>query len=263
MHVQVISDVYEICVYANRHRQICIPAHEHPPRNARSSRALLRSSSPAATSTSRCQARPRGHMWPVSRVSSPFSRVKSRERHQKRAARHSLLNTLVPLTSMVLPASVNEQPRALQEQLQLEGAVSRVDSSLSRVRSRKRQGKRAAGHRLLHTVVTWTSMVLAAGLHMHLGTLREQPQLRGNCFAKKRKLRGPENACRLRKSAHALAALDKVPGSELMRIRGQYSTLVRPQLALARGGMAKPADLPVPDEVGQALAQQADAWCKI
>jgi len=87
-------------------------------------------------------------------------------------------------------------------------------------------------------------MVLAAGLHIQLGTLREQPQLRGNCFAKKRKLRGPENACRLRKSAHALAALGKVPGSELMRIRGQYSTLVRPRLALARGGMAKPADLP-------------------
>ena len=119
MHVQVISDVNEIHGYANRHRQICIPAHEHPPRNARSLRALLRSGSPAAASASRCHARPRGHMWPVSRVSSPFSRVRSRERHQKRAAGHNLLQTLVPLTSMVLPASLNEQPRALREKLQL------------------------------------------------------------------------------------------------------------------------------------------------
>jgi len=72
MHVQVISDVYEIRVCANRHRQICIPAHERPLRNAKSFRALLRSSSPAAASALRCHARPIGHMWPVSRVSSLF-----------------------------------------------------------------------------------------------------------------------------------------------------------------------------------------------
>ena len=109
MHVQVISDVNEIHGYATRHRQICIPA-------------LLRSGSPAAASASRCHARPRGHTWPVSRLSSPFARVRGCERQQKGAAGHSLLHTLLPLTSMVLPASLNEQPRALREQLQLRGS---------------------------------------------------------------------------------------------------------------------------------------------
>ena len=77
MKIHVSLDVYKIRVYANRHRWICASARKHPPRNARSSRALSRCSSAAAVSASRYHARLRRHMCPVSRVNSSFSRVTS------------------------------------------------------------------------------------------------------------------------------------------------------------------------------------------
>ena len=85
-----------------------------------------------------------------------------------------------------------------------EGAILPANSSFSRVGSRKRHEKRVAGHNLLHTRMPLTSMVLPANLNMQLGALREQQRLWDNCFAEKRKLRDPENVCRLRKSTHAL-----------------------------------------------------------
>ena len=63
------------------------------------------------------------------------------------------------------------------------GPVSRANSSFSRVRSRKRREKRAVGHSLRHTVLPLASVVLPASLNVLLEALREQQQLRGNCFA--------------------------------------------------------------------------------
>ena len=147
-----------------------------------------------------------------------------------------LLHTLATSTSIVVPESPNKQLRALRG--------SYFTGRFSRVRSGKGQGNRLAGHSLLRTVVTLTSMVLAAGLNVQLGALREQPQLRGSCFARKHKLRRPDNTYTLRKSAHALAVLGKVPGSVLMHVRCHGSTLVQRRLALAHGDMAKQAHLP-------------------
>ena len=73
----------EIRVYANRHRQICLSAREHPPCDTSSFRTMSRSSSPAADSAPRCHARHRGHTWPVSWANSSFSRVRSRKRRKK------------------------------------------------------------------------------------------------------------------------------------------------------------------------------------
>jgi hypothetical protein len=80
---------------------------------------MSRSSSPAAASASRCHARHRGHIWPVSRANSSFSRVRSRERHEKRAAGHSLLHSLIALVSMVRSTTLNMQLGALRDQQQL------------------------------------------------------------------------------------------------------------------------------------------------
>jgi len=88
--------------------------------------------------------------------------------------------------------------------------------------------------------------------------LREQQQVRGSCFAKKGNLRGPNNACRLRKNAHALTVLHTVPGSGVMHIRYLGITLVRPRLALNRD-MAKPADpafAPSRSRAGAAVASR-------
>jgi len=71
-------------------------------------------------SASRCHARHRGHMCPVSRVKSSFSRVNSRKRRVKGAAGHSLQHTLLTLASKVLSASLNMLLGALREQQQLQ-----------------------------------------------------------------------------------------------------------------------------------------------
>jgi len=123
MQIHVSSDVYdsEIRVYANKHRWICLSTCEHPPRNARSFRALVCSSSPAAASALHCNARHRGHMWPVSRVNPSFLRVRSRKRHEKLAAGHILRHTLLTLASVVLPVSVDVLLEALRKQQLLRG----------------------------------------------------------------------------------------------------------------------------------------------
>jgi len=64
--------------------------------------------------------------------------------------------------------------------------VSRANSSFSRVKSRKRREKCAAGHSLRHTLLTLASKVLPANPSVLLGALREQQQLRGSYFAGKR-----------------------------------------------------------------------------
>ena len=122
--------------------------------------------------SSTCQ----GEVW---RVSSSFSRVGSRKRHTKRAEGHSLLHNLITLTSRVLPAGLNMQLGALRE---LRGGSLAVNSSFSRVRSRMRHEKRAAGHSLLHNLAALASMVQYATLNMQLGALRDQQQLRESCF---------------------------------------------------------------------------------
>jgi len=63
--------------------------------------------------------------------------------------------------------------------------VSRVNSSFSRVNSLKRRCKRAAGHRIRHTLLKMAFRVLSASLNMLLGALHEQQQLRKSCFAGK------------------------------------------------------------------------------
>jgi len=70
-----------------------------------------------------------------------------------------------------------------------EGAVLRESSWFSsswfsRVRSRKRHEKRAAGHSLQHSLIALASMVRSATLNMQVGALRDQQQLRENCFVK-------------------------------------------------------------------------------
>jgi len=65
-----------------------------------------------------------------------------------------------------------------------EGAVLLVNSSFSRVQSRKRHEKRAVGRSLLHNLITLASMVWTAALNMQLGALRDQQQLWENCFLK-------------------------------------------------------------------------------
>ena len=115
----------------------------------------------------------------VLRVSSSFSRVDSRKRHTKRAEGHSLLHNLLALTLRVLPAGLNMQLGALRE---LRGGSLAANSSFSRVRSRKRHEKRAAGHSLLHNLIALASMVRTATLNMQLGALRDQQQLRESCF---------------------------------------------------------------------------------
>jgi len=63
--------------------------------------------------------------------------------------------------------------------------VSRVNSSFSKVNSRKRRVKGAAGHSLRHTLLTLAFRVLSACLNMRLGVLREHQLLRKSCFAGK------------------------------------------------------------------------------
>ena len=65
-----------------------------------------------------------------------------------------------------------------------DGGSLAVNSSFSRVRSRKRHEKRAAGHSLLHNLIALASMVRYATLNMQLGALCDQQQLRENCFLK-------------------------------------------------------------------------------
>jgi len=117
----------------------------------------------------------------VLRVSSSFSRVGTRKRHTKRAEGHSLLHNLLTPTSRVLPAGLNMQLGALRE---LRRGSLAVNSSFSRVRSRKRDEIRAARHSLLHNLIASASMVRYATLNMQLGALRDQQQLRENCFLK-------------------------------------------------------------------------------
>jgi len=61
--------------------------------------------------------------------------------------------------------------------------VSRVNSSFSRVDSRKRRVKGAAGHSLRHTLLTLAFRILSASVNILLEALREQ--LRKGCFAGK------------------------------------------------------------------------------
>jgi len=63
--------------------------------------------------------------------------------------------------------------------------VSRVNSSFSRVNSRKRRVKGAAGHSLRHTLLTLAFRFLSISVNILLGALREQQQLRKGCFAGK------------------------------------------------------------------------------
>jgi len=113
-----------------------------------------------------------------------------------------------------------------------EGAVSLVDSSFSRVRSRKRQEKRAAGHSLLHTVVTWNSIALVAGLNMQLGALRKQPQLRGSCFAKNKITRARKRLQAEKERARAGGARRSArQGVDAHSRQGQYP---RPATACSR-----------------------------
>ena len=55
-----------------------------------------------------------------------------------------------------------------------EGAVLRVSSSFSRVRSCKRHKKHAAGQSLLHNLIALASMVRSGTINMQLGALRDQ-----------------------------------------------------------------------------------------
>ena len=99
-----------------------------------------------------------------------------------------------------------------------EGAVSLVDSSFSRVRSRKRQEKRAAGHSLLHTVVTWNSIAL--------------PQLRGSCFAKNKITRARKRLQAEKERARAGGARRSArQGVDAHSRQGQYP---RPATACSR-----------------------------
>jgi len=63
--------------------------------------------------------------------------------------------------------------------------VSRVNSSFSRVNSRKRRLNGAVGHGLRHTLLTLAFRVLSANVNVLLGALREQQQLRKGCFVGK------------------------------------------------------------------------------
>ena len=63
--------------------------------------------------------------------------------------------------------------------------VSRVNSSFSRVNSRKRRVKGAAGHSLRHTLLKLAFRILSASVNMLLEALRGQQQLRKGCFAVK------------------------------------------------------------------------------
>jgi len=59
-----------------------------------------------------------------------------------------------------------------------------VNTSFSRVRSRKRHEKRAPGHSLLHNLIALASMVWFTTLDMQLGALHDQRHLRESCFLK-------------------------------------------------------------------------------
>jgi len=147
-----------------------------------------------------------------------------------------------------------------------EGAVSRVDSSFSRIRSRKRQEGRATGHSLQHTVVTWTSMVLAAGLNMQLGALREQPQLRRSSFVKKRKLKRPWQHLQAKKErarANGAKQCARQWGcANLLPRQHPHPAAACPHPGLygkTRWSATRPSPLV---EVRQALPQRANALCK-
>ena len=187
----------EIRVYANTHREISVSACEQAPRNARSFRALSRSSSPAAASASRCHARHRGHTWPVSRANSSFLRVRSRKRHEKRAVGHSLRHTVLPLASVVLPASLNVLLEALREQKQLRGNCFASQIGL------KAAGDTKNAHRA-HSPpqpIALASLARPTTLNMQLGALRDQQQLRENCFLKNVRAQEALESCRPTKTA--------------------------------------------------------------
>ena len=82
---------------------------------------------------------------------------------------------------MVLPAGLNMRLGALRE---LRGGSLAVNSSFSRVRSRKRHEKRAPGHSLLHNLIALASMVRFKTLNMQLRALCDKRQMRESCFLK-------------------------------------------------------------------------------
>ena len=108
----------------------------------------------------------------------PIPAHKERQRESRRIC---MCKHFVTLAFMVLPAGLNMRLGALRE---LRGGSLAVNSSFSRVRSRKRHEKRAPGHSLLHNLIALASMVRYATLNMQLRALRDQQQLRENCFLK-------------------------------------------------------------------------------
>jgi len=108
----------------------------------------------------------------------------------------------------------------------------------SRVEGRKRHEKRAAGHSLLHTLISLISVVMPASLDMQLGALRERRSSCATAVLQKKanqeglikpagweRARGARQNARQWGDAHSLGI-----------------TLVWPRLALARH-TANPSDL--------------------
>ena len=109
----------------------------------------------------------------------PIPVHKDRQRESRHACTCASIASHWPFR--VLPAGLNMQLGALRE---LRGGSLAVNTSFSRVRSRKRHEKRAPGHSLLHNLIALASMVQFATLNMQLGALRDQRQLRESCFLK-------------------------------------------------------------------------------